>query len=239
MVRVSPVSIASPWAFSLAILLVTGCGPSGSSGSSASEQPGADQASPDQTAGQTAEREATTLESTAGGSRPAQLSWTFKGADGRALVVEDGQVKLETVYFQTGKPVVHERSQATIIQLAAFLEKHAEITGLRIEGHTDSRGSNEFNLRLSAARAHAVARALVDRGIACGRLQPVGYGETRPIACNTCPPGHSLSRRMEFHIARLADREIMAPVATSETAGAIVHDPCTALADGSPALIAQ
>lgn len=171
--------------------------------------------------------------------RPAPaLTWTFKGANDE-IAVTNGAVAVETVYFNFGKPILHKKSLATMDLVAAFMKKHTEVTGLRIEGHTDNRGSNAYNLRLSAARAHAIARALVARGIACGRLQPVGYGETRPIACNDCRDSRSKSRRMEFHIANLGDRQIMKPVVSAESAGAIAHDPCTALSDGRPALIAK
>lgn len=143
------------------------------------------------------------------------------------------------MYFHTNKPTLHQRSQTTIDQLAAFLEKHVEITGLRIEGHTDSRGSNAYNLRLSAVRAHAIARALVARGIECGRLQPVGYGETRPISGNKTNVGRHRNRRMEFRIANLGDRTLMPALASSETAGYIAYDPCVATSSGAPAQIAH
>jgi len=89
---------------------------------------------------------------------------------------------------------------------AAALDRVSEIaqgcTGLRIEiaGHTDSDGAAGANLRLSRARAEAVARALTTRGIDPARLHTVGHGETRPRVPNSSPANKALNRRIEFAI---------------------------------------
>lgn len=69
---------------------------------------------------------------------------------------------------------------------------------MTIEGHTDSVGSDAFNLALSNARAQAGADYLVELGVDPGRLIAVGYGETRPIADNGTPEGRTKNRRLEF-----------------------------------------
>jgi len=91
---------------------------------------------------------------------------------------------------------------------AAALDRVSEIAqtcaGLRIEiaGHTDSDGAAEANLRLSRARAEAVARALTTRGVDPARLHTTGHGETRPLVPNSSPANKALNRRIEFAIVQ-------------------------------------
>ncbi|MGI9506513.1 MAG: OmpA family protein [Geminicoccaceae bacterium] len=69
---------------------------------------------------------------------------------------------------------------------------------LEIGGHTDSRGADDLNQRLSQARADSVLNALADRGVAADALTARGYGETDPIADNTSKEGRSANRRITF-----------------------------------------
>jgi outer membrane protein OmpA-like peptidoglycan-associated protein len=76
---------------------------------------------------------------------------------------------------------------------------------LRVEiaGHTDSDGSELYNLRLSQARAQAVVDYLVSRGISPDRLVARGYGESRPVAPNDTPENKQKNRRTELKILGL------------------------------------
>ena len=65
-------------------------------------------------------------------------------------------------------------------------------------GHTDSRGSDSVNLRISQARADAVVTALLQRGVASDLLVAKGYGEDAPIADNATEEGRARNRRIEF-----------------------------------------
>ncbi len=68
----------------------------------------------------------------------------------------------------------------------------------RIEGHTDSKGSGEYNLALSERRANAVVRFLIENhGLSRESLRAVGLGETRPVATNETAEGGRLNRRVE------------------------------------------
>lgn len=69
---------------------------------------------------------------------------------------------------------------------------------MTIEGHTDSVGSDAFNLALSEARAQAGADYLIARGVPAERLFPIGFGETQPIASNETAEGRRQNRRLEF-----------------------------------------
>ena len=77
---------------------------------------------------------------------------------------------------------------------------HPEIKKIRVEGHTDSDGPDISNLKLSQARTQAVVDYLVSKGVERSRLDPVGFGESRPISDNTTPEGKAKNRRVEFII---------------------------------------
>ena len=71
-------------------------------------------------------------------------------------------------------------------------------TVIRIEGHTDSDGSDAYNLELSKRRARAVIAYLIQQGIPTKRLDAKGYGEKQPVASNGSAQGKALNRRIEF-----------------------------------------
>ncbi len=71
---------------------------------------------------------------------------------------------------------------------------------MRIEGHTDSVGNDTANLKLSQKRADSVMAQLIKLGIDPGRLEAVGFGETKPIASNATKAGKAENRRTEFNI---------------------------------------
>ncbi len=78
--------------------------------------------------------------------------------------------------------------------MAQNIRAHDEIEKVRVEGHTDASGPEDFNMKLSQRRAEAVRDYLVDKGIAADRLEAVGYGETKPIAGNPGPEALAHSR---------------------------------------------
>ena len=80
--------------------------------------------------------------------------------------------------------------------LADYLTRHADLR-IRITGHTDSDGAEDYNLRLSRERAAAVLGYLRERGIVPGRMESGGAGEGRPCAVNDSEAGKVLNRRVE------------------------------------------
>jgi OOP family OmpA-OmpF porin len=105
------------------------------------------------------------------------------------------EITLE-VLFDTNKAVVKSEFFENIQRVADFMRTYPRTTA-EIEGHTDSKGSNAHNKRLSQRRADAVREVLVSKfGIDTGRLRAAGYGEERPIADNKTEAGRQKNRRV-------------------------------------------
>ena len=71
---------------------------------------------------------------------------------------------------------------------------------IEISGHTDSKGADDYNKKLSNSRAKSVVDYLVSKGIATDRLTFIGYGEEQPIDTNDTDAGRQMNRRTEFKI---------------------------------------
>jgi len=106
---------------------------------------------------------------------------------------------LGDVLFETGKADLLPGAMRSIDKLAVFLRENPDRKVL-VEGHTDSRGSKAYNLKLSQKRAEAVKRALVERGIEPDRIIAKGYGEAYPVASNLTAAGRQQNRRVEIVI---------------------------------------
>jgi OmpA-OmpF porin, OOP family len=120
------------------------------------------------------------------------------GASIYDALMEHGQVSTQGILFATGSAQIQPESTPTLKELARTLQQNGDLR-LRIEGHTDSVGSAEANLRLSGQRAQAVVDYLVQReSIAPGRLEAAGLGQTQPAADNDTPEGRQANRRVEL-----------------------------------------
>ena len=106
---------------------------------------------------------------------------------------------LGDVLFETNKADLLPGAMRSIDKLANFLEDNPNRKVL-IEGHTDSRGSEAYNLKLSQKRADAVKQALISRGIESTRIIAKGYGEAYPVASNLTSAGRQQNRRVEIVI---------------------------------------
>ncbi|MBN2800368.1 MAG: OmpA family protein [Deltaproteobacteria bacterium] len=105
----------------------------------------------------------------------------------------------EVVQFASGSAQLLEVSYPLLDDVAQVL-KDASAMRVRIEGHTDSQGSDTFNQTLSEKRAASVRDYLVSRGVEANRLESAGLGETQPLDTNRTPEGRAANRRVEFHI---------------------------------------
>lgn len=103
------------------------------------------------------------------------------------------------VLFDFDKSDLTSASTKSVDELAEILNKYPD-TDVLIEGHTDSKGSDNYNQALSERRAKAVADYLKDKDIRGARLRTVGYGEAQPVASNDSEAGRSQNRRVTFVI---------------------------------------
>lgn len=116
------------------------------------------------------------------------------------VLKKGGQLELPHILFASGKATIQPESYPGLEAAAQFLRENPDVT-LEIQGHTDSAGQDETNLRLSQARADAVRNELISSyGISPDRLVARGYGERNPIASNRTKAGRRQNRRIEFRI---------------------------------------
>lgn len=104
------------------------------------------------------------------------------------------------VFFDTAKATIKPESYAVLDPVVQEMQTHPEITLVEVQGHTDWRGSDQYNQKLSDARANSVMNYLISKGVSSTRLKAVGYGEARPIASNETVEGMSQNRRTVFYI---------------------------------------
>ena len=123
----------------------------------------------------------------------------------------------EMVFFATAKAQILAKSFPLLAQIASVMKAHPEIPRLVIEGHTDSVGKREANVKLSQARADAVRAFLAKKGIAAGRLSSIGYGPDRPANDNETEAGRAKNRRVEFMIDWEAKPEAEPAVTPAKT----------------------
>ncbi|MGP1450073.1 MAG: OmpA family protein [Wolinella sp.] len=106
------------------------------------------------------------------------------------------------VQFPFDSAEITSEYMGEVKDFATFLENHKGVSA-NLEGHTDSKGSDSYNKKLSAKRAGAVKDALIKLGVDKNRLSSVGFGEERPIADNATDAGRQKNRRVEAIISPL------------------------------------
>ncbi len=115
------------------------------------------------------------------------------------------KIVLKNIFYDFDKATLRKESLSELERLVDFLNKSPEIK-VEISGHTDNKGSADYNQKLSERRAQSVVKYLIDHGITKERLKAVGYGEESPIADNQYsdgkdnPEGRQQNRRTEFEI---------------------------------------
>lgn len=98
--------------------------------------------------------------------------------------------------FAPGQATLRPEARANLSRVVAFVQAEPS-AAVRIEGHTDDRGSENLNQVLSQKRAEAVRDALIEEGVDAARLQAVGMGESQPVADNASEQGRSRNRRVD------------------------------------------
>ncbi|MDH5602440.1 MAG: OmpA family protein, partial [Cyclobacteriaceae bacterium] len=108
-------------------------------------------------------------------------------------------VVLENIYFDFDKTTLKEESFEELDKVVNFMNEN-ETLEVEISGHTDSKGSDQYNHDLSQGRAQSVVDYIVSHGIGQYRLVAKGYGEEKPIDTNDTEEGRAKNRRVEFTI---------------------------------------
>ena len=133
----------------------------------------------------------------AAGAGDAAAATAGAGVDDEAAGPQGGLLATRIVYFDFDSSEIKGSGTDVVAAHAKFLASHSG-TRVRLEGHTDERGSREYNIGLGERRAQAVRRALLLQGATDAQLSTVSYGEERPAV-----PGHDESawaknRRVEI-----------------------------------------
>ncbi|MEO8620918.1 MAG: peptidoglycan-associated lipoprotein Pal, partial [bacterium] len=120
--------------------------------------------------------------------------------DAAARALADARSLLNApIYFDYDKSEIRDDAKAALDSKLALLRANPSMK-IRIEGNTDSRGSNEYNLALGLRRANAARRYLVAQGIDNARFDVVSYGEERPVDQGTTDDAYAKNRRDDFVI---------------------------------------
>ena len=114
-------------------------------------------------------------------------------------VLNDLNVQIKSVLFDYNAATVRAESYTTLDNVAKIMDEYPT-TRFLIEGHTDDRGRDAYNLNLSDQRAASVRSYLTGKGIAASRLESKGFGEARPVASNKTAAGRQENRRVELSI---------------------------------------
>lgn len=135
----------------------------------------------------------------------AQLRQKLEGSGVR--VVRNGdQIDLVmpgNITFDVNQSTIKPSFSNTLESVALVLQEFDK-TNIRIEGHTDSTGSRDYNQLLSERRAGSVRDFLLDQGVDSGRTRAVGYGPRQPIASNDTASGREQNRRVELKLVPMA-----------------------------------
>jgi len=109
------------------------------------------------------------------------------------------KVILNNIFFDFDKSTLRPESTSELERLIKLMKDIPTLV-IEISGHTDNKGSAEYNKKLSESRAISVVNYLVSKGVANNRLKYMGYGFEQPIATNDTDEGRQLNRRTEFKI---------------------------------------
>lgn len=121
------------------------------------------------------------------------------GEDGTGKIEIGDSGGLKMVHFDFDTFNLAEEARETLKENAQWLKAHKGIK-VQVEGHCDSRGTQEYNLALGQKRSEAVRRYLADLGIATKRLSTISYGEEKPLETAETEEAWSKNRRARFVI---------------------------------------
>ncbi len=132
--------------------------------------------------------------------------------EGLISMVNDRIVLENEIFFAFDRAFIRRRAYRHLDAIIELWQQHPEWERVRIEGHTDDRGTDEYNMGLSQRRADNVRQALIDRGMPPEMLEAEGYGARRLITRGDSEASMQRNRRVEFVV--LSRREVPAEEAT-------------------------
>jgi len=121
---------------------------------------------------------------------------------GRVVVTDTSIEILDMIYFEYDKAIIKKESYPILDAVAATLQGNPGIQLIEIQGHTDERGDDAYNLDLSDRRAKSVRQYLIDKGVDEKRLTAQGYGETQPLDRRHNEEAWAKNRRVAFLILK-------------------------------------
>ncbi|HBD26678.1 OmpA family protein [Flavobacterium sp.] len=118
-------------------------------------------------------------------------------------IITEKEVILQPIYFEFNKSNITAEGAAELDKLVAVMNEHPSMV-IFAKSHTDSRGSDKYNMNLSDRRAKSTVQYLISKGIAKDRISGQGFGESEPkVACKPCnEEQHAQNRRSEFLIVK-------------------------------------
>ena len=121
----------------------------------------------------------------------------------KKVVDSNGCLKIVRLHvkFAYDKSDIKEEYASDIKEVVDFINKNSNYS-VAVDGHTDSRGGEEYNLALSTRRANAIANELVKQGIDKSKITVKGYGETDPIVTNKTDDGRAQNRRVDTSFSK-------------------------------------
>jgi outer membrane protein OmpA-like peptidoglycan-associated protein len=137
--------------------------------------------------------------------RPEQDPRYSDGCPKVAEFAGDRIVITETIFFKEGRAELLPSAERVLGAVRDVMVANPGIPYFLVEGHTNSNGSDAYNLRLSDARAFAVIGWLSAHGVESARLVSKGFGETRPLVADTDPDALAVNRRVEFKVLRVEE----------------------------------
>ncbi|MBU0675940.1 MAG: OmpA family protein [Proteobacteria bacterium] len=108
-------------------------------------------------------------------------------------------IRMNNIFFEFNKAELLQESYMELERWVRFMKENQGIR-MQIFGNADNVGTDEYNQKLSEKRAKSVAQYLANQGIDLGRMEAIGYGESRPVASNDTEEGRQLNRRVEVKI---------------------------------------
>lgn len=115
--------------------------------------------------------------------------------------VEELQARMKDIFFDYDRYDIREDAKPVLREIAAMLSRAMDIKVI-VEGHCDSRGTNEYNLALGDRRAKSAKDYLVSLGISSGRIEVVSYGEEKPLCTDENETCWGKNRRAHFVLIR-------------------------------------